>query len=90
MNGSLSPEFAQVIARFGESATLGITPLLAYFTIYIAYIEKYNQNDDPISLGKTLKYQLPYSLIVGASLLLILIGWYLIRLPLGIGGSLTT
>ena len=90
MNGSLSPEFAQVIARFGESTTLGITPLLAYFTIYIAYIEKYNQNDDPISLGKTLKYQLPYSLIVGASLLLILIGWYLIGLPLGIGGSLTT
>ena len=90
MNNSLSPEFAQIISRFGECATLGITPLLAYFTIYIAYIEKYNQNDDPISLGKTIKYQLPYSLIVGASLLLILIGWYLIGLPLGIGGSLAT
>jgi len=90
MNNSLSPEFAQIISRFGECATLGITPLLAYFTIYIAYIEKYNQNDEPISLGKTIKYQLPYSLIVGASLLLILIGWYLIGLPLGIGGSLAT
>ncbi len=90
MNSSLSPEFAQVISRFGECATLGITPLLAYFTIYIAYIEKYNQNDEPISFSKTIKYQLVYSLIVGASLLLILIGWYLIGLPLGIGGSLTT
>ena len=90
MNNSLSPEFAQIISRFGECATLGITPLLAYFTIYIAYIEKYKQNDDTISLGKTIKYQLPYSLIVGASLLLILIGWYLIGLPLGIGGSLAT
>ena len=90
MNSSLSPEFAQVISRFGESATLGITPLLAYFTIYIAYIEKYNQNDEPISFSKTIKYQLVYSFIIGASLLLILIGWYLIGLPLGIGGSLTT
>lgn len=90
MNSSLSPEFAQVISRFGESATLGITPLLAYFTIYIAYIEKYNQNDEPISFSKTIKYQLVYSFIIGASLLLILIGWYLIGLPLGIGGRLTT
>ena len=90
MNNSLSPEFAQVITRFGESATLGITPLLAYFTIYIAFIEKYNQNEEPISFSKTLKYQLPYSLIVGASLLLILVGWYLVGLPLGIGGSLIT
>jgi len=90
MNNSLSPEFAQLICRFGESATLGITPLLAYFTIYIAYIEKYNQNDEPIPFSKTLKYQLPYSLIVGACLLLILIGWYLIGMPFGIGGGLTT
>ncbi|MBQ4030970.1 MAG: AbgT family transporter [Bacilli bacterium] len=90
MNSSLSPEFAQVISRFGECATLGLTPLLAYFTIYIAFIEKYNQNDEPISFSKTIKYQLVYSLIVGASLLLILVGWYLIGLPLGIGGSLTT
>jgi len=90
MNSNLSPEFAQLVSRFGECATLGITPLLAYFTIYIAYIEKYNQNEEPISFSRTLRYQLPYSLIVGISLLLILIGWYLIGLPLGIGGTLTT
>ncbi len=90
MNNSLSPEFAQLISRFGESATLGITPLLAYFTIYIAFIEKYNQNDEPISFSRSIKYQVPYSLIVGASLLLILIGWYLIGIPFGIGGGLTT
>ncbi len=90
MNSNLSPEFAQIVSRFGECATLGITPLLAYFTIYIAYIEKYNQNEEPISFSRTLRYQLPYSLLVGLSLLLILIGWYLIGLPLGIGGTLTT
>ena len=90
MNNSLSPEFAQLITRFGECATLGITPLLAYFTIYLAYIEKYNQDENPIALSRTIKYQTVYSLIIGASLLAIIIGWYLIGIPLGIGGHIGT
>lgn len=90
MNGSLSPEFAQIIARFGECMAIGITPLFAYFTIYISYIEKYNQSEKPISFFRTLKYQLPYAFIIGATLLLILVGWYLIGVPLGIGGAITT
>ena len=90
MNNSLSPEFAQVIARFGECATLGITPLLAYFTIYIAFIEKYNQNEEPIAFTKTIKYQVIYSIITAAVLLAIIIGWYLIGVPLGIGSRIST
>ena len=90
MNNSLSPEFAQTIARFAECATIGLTPLLAYFTIYIAYLEKYNQNEEPISLFRTLKYQIPYSVCVGLFLLLLVIGWYLIGLPIGINGYIAT
>lgn len=90
MNSSLSPEFAQVIARFGECATLGLTPLLAYFTVYIAYLEKYNQNDEPISLFRTLKYQIGYCAATAVVLLLLVIGWYLIGIPLGINGIVTT
>jgi len=84
MNAGLSPEYAQVVFRFGESMTMGLTPMLAYFVIYLAYLEKYNQNEKPISLFTTLKYQLPYSLAVGAILLILLIVWYVIGLPIGI------
>lgn len=90
MNNSLSPEFAQVIARFGECMTIGITPLLAYFAIYIAYLEKYNQQDTPISLFRTLKYQVVYGLAIGAVLLALIVGWYLIGIPIGINGFITT
>ena len=90
MNNSLSPEFAQVIARFAECATIGLTPLLAYFTVYIAYLEKYNQNEEPISLFRTLKYQVPYSICIGLFLLLLVIGWYLVGIPIGINGFITT
>ena len=35
MNSGLSPEFAQLITRFAECCTMGLTPLLAYFVIYL-------------------------------------------------------
>ena len=89
MNSGLSPEFAQLITRFAECCTIGLTPLLAYFVIYLSYLEKYNQNDKPITLFTSLKYQVVYGLIVGALLIAIIIGWYLVGLPIGFGGRIT-
>lgn len=86
MNIGISPEFTQVIFRFGESVTMGLTPLMAYYIIYLAYLEKYNQDDKPINLFKTLKYQLPYSIVVGIILLALIIIWYIVGLPIGIHG----
>ena len=89
MNSGLSPAFAQIVVRFGECMTIGLTPLLAYFTIYISYLEKYNQGDKPINLITCIKYQVRYGIIVGLILLAIIIGWYIIGLPLGFGGNIT-
>ena len=86
MNVGVSPEFIQVIFRFGESMTIGLTPLMAYYVIYLAYLEKYNQGKKPINLFKTLKYQVPYSTVVGLILLALLIIWFIIGLPIGIQG----
>ncbi len=87
MTSGITPEFAQVIFRFGECMTMGLTPLMAYFVIYLAMIDKYNTSEKPIPLFKSLKYQIPYSIICGGILLLILIVWYIIGLPIGINGS---
>ncbi|MBQ6687021.1 MAG: AbgT family transporter [Bacilli bacterium] len=87
IEAGISPEFTQVVFRFGESMTMGLTPMMAYFVIYLAYLEKYNQNEKPISLFTTFKYQVPYSLAVGAILLILLIVWYVIGLPIGIGAG---
>jgi aminobenzoyl-glutamate transport protein len=87
MNAGISPEFSQIIFRYGECMTIGLTPLFAYFVIYLAYLEKYNQKSRPLSLFETLKYQLPYSLLTGLVLLIIIIIWYIIGLPIGIGAT---
>ncbi len=87
MNAGISPEFSQTIFRFGECMSIGLTPVFAYFVIYLAYLEKYNQKSRPLSLFETLKYQIPYSLATGAVLLAIIVLWYIIGVPIGIGAT---
>lgn len=84
INVGFSPEFIQVIFRFAESMTYGLTPIMAYFVIYLAYMEKYNTSDKPIGIFKILNYQKKYALATGVVLLILLIIWYLVGLPIGI------
>ena len=84
MNAGISPEMGMTIFRFAEGVTYNLTPIMAYFVIYLAFIEKYNQDSEPIPVVKAIKYQIPYSIATGIVLLLILIVWYIVGLPLGI------
>lgn len=84
MESEMTPAFAQVVFRFAESSTMNITPLLAYFIVYLAFLEKYNQDDKKVKLIDAVKYQIPYSMIIGISLLVLLIIYYIIGMPLGI------
>ncbi len=84
MNAGISPEFAQVVFRFGESVALGLTPVFAYFIVYLAYLEKYNQDKKNIRMSNVIKLQIPYVLISAALFLVIILMWYIIGLPLGI------
>ncbi len=89
IKAGMSPEFAQIVFRFGETITMGLTPLLAYYIIYLAYLEKYNQNKHPINIIKSIRYQIPYALLTFILLLTILIVWYIVGLPIGVGISPT-
>lgn len=83
MQSNISPEFAQFILRAADSMTKGITPLLAYFIIYLGYLNIYNNNKEPITIRKSLSFVLPYFSFMVLAWVIIVIGWYLIGLPLG-------
>ena len=87
MNSGMTPEFAQLIFRAGESITYGLTPVMAYFVIFLAYMELYNQDKKGVGLFKSLKYLVPYSIGTLCMWLIIIIVWYLVDIPLGIGIS---
>ena len=86
MQSNLSAPFAQFILRTGTSITAGITPMLACFVIYIGYLNIYNRDKTkPITIHKSIGYLLPYFGIIALTWILLVIGWYLIGLPLGPG-----
>ena len=84
MNASLSPEFAQIVYSMGTSVTNGITPILAYFVIYIAFLNKYKQTEN-ITFTKGVKYMTPYLITSVCIFAIVLVGWYIIGAPIGVG-----
>lgn len=86
MQSNISPQFAQVVMRAGDSMTKGFTPLLASFVIYIGYLNIYNlHKEKPYTIRKALNMIRPYFLIISLTWILIVVGWYIIGLPIGPG-----
>ena len=86
MQSNISPQFAQIVLRAGDSMTKGYTPLLASFVIYIGYLNIYNlQKDKPYTIRKSLQMITPYFLLISLAWILLIIGWYITGLPIGPG-----
>lgn len=86
MQSNISPQFTQFVMRAVDSMTNGISPLYAYFVIFIGYLNIYNVREDkPITLTGAVRIMFPYFVIISVTWLLILIGWYIIGLPIGPG-----
>lgn len=82
---NISPAFAQIIMRAGDSITNGITPILASFVIFIGYLNLYNLNKNkPYTIKKAISLVMPYFLLISLAWILIIIGWYILKLPIGI------
>lgn len=86
MQSNISPQFAQIVLRVGDSITKGFTPFLASFVIYIGYLNMYNlHKEKPFSIRKSLGMIAPYFGIISLAWILIVIGWYIIGIPIGPG-----
>lgn len=86
MQANISPQFTQFVMRGVDSMTNGINPLYAYFVIFIGYLNIYNVREDkPITITGAIKIMFPYFVIISITWLLILLGWYIIGLPIGPG-----
>lgn len=83
MNASISPEFAQVVYMAGSSISMAFTPIMAYYVIYIAYMEKYDKNNE-VTLFGSLKYMRTYGMIMIVMWFVLLIGFYITGLPIGL------
>ncbi len=75
-----SPELSQVVYRVGDSVTNIISPMMSFFALIIAFIQKY---DSKAGIGTVIATMIPYSIGFFLIWVVLLIGWILLGLPLG-------
>jgi len=86
MQSSFTPEFAQAVFRAADSSIKGMSPLFTYFVILIGFLQIYNKKKrDSIGIIDAMSLMLPYTIAFSILWLLILVGFYIIGLPIGIG-----
>ena len=85
MGVDISPEMTQMAYRIGDSTTNIISPLMTYFALIVSFSEKY---DEESGIGTMISTMVPYSvcLLIGWTILLML--WYVFKLPLGPGAGI--
>ena len=86
LNAGMSSQFTQLIFRLGECVSIGITPIFAYYIIYLAYLERGSQSKNELSIVDSIRFMLPYSAVTAFTFIALIILWYLINIPLGVNG----
>jgi aminobenzoyl-glutamate transport protein len=80
-----SPEFTQLAYRIGDSVTNIISPMMSYFALIIAFIQRY---DKKAGIGTVVSTMLPYSIVFLIGWTILLIVWILFGWPIGPGTPL--
>lgn len=84
MKANITPDFTQFIFKAADSVGKGMTPFFVYFIVMLAFLEKYNNKEsNKITVFGTLKLLRPTALIFAVVWFMIVIGWFVIGLPLG-------
>ena len=80
-----TPEFTQAAYRIGDSTTNVISPMMTYFALIIAFMQRYQPS---AGLGTLVATMLPYSVTFLAVWTLLLVIWIVLGLPVGPGAGL--
>lgn len=75
-----SPEFTQLAYRVGDSVTNVIAPMMSYFAMIVAFIERY---DKKAGIGTIVATMLPYTIVFLVAWLILLIIWISSGFPIG-------
>lgn len=80
-----TPEFTQVAYRIGDSVTNIISPMMSYFALIVAFIQRY---DKKAGIGTVISTMLPYTVMFFIGWVVLLIIWILLGLPIGPGAQM--
>jgi aminobenzoyl-glutamate transport protein len=80
-----SPELTQVAYRIGDSVTNIISPMMSYFALIIAFLQRY---EPKAGIGTVISVMLPYSVVFAIGWTVLFAIWLSLGLPIGPGAPL--
>jgi len=80
-----SPELIQGVYRIGDSTTNLISPMMSFFALIVAFVQRY---DSKAGIGTVIATMLPYSIAFMVVWMIMLVVWLFLGLPLGPGAGL--
>ena len=80
-----SPELVQAAYRVGDSVTNIISPMMSYFALIIAFVQRYDRS---AGIGTIVATMLPYTLVFLVVWSALLVVWLVFEIPLGPGAPM--
>ncbi|MCI6152883.1 AbgT family transporter [Fusobacterium perfoetens] len=84
-----SPALTQVAYRIGDGATNIISPIAGAVPVILGLLEQYKPKnyDKPIGVGTMISLELPFTITLLVIQTIVLIGWFILNIPLGPGAG---
>lgn len=78
----IPPETTQAAYRVGDSCTNIISPMMTYFVLIIAFMQRY---EPKAGMGTVISTMLPYSIVFLVGWTALFVAWYALDIPVGPG-----
>jgi aminobenzoyl-glutamate transport protein len=82
MQLGVRPELVLAAYRVGDAPMNPLTPMMPYFPMIVVFAQKYDKN---AGVGTIVSLMLPFTVVVFVAWTLLLVGWFLLGIPLGPG-----
>ena len=80
-----TPEYVQVAYRIGDSVTNIISPMMSYFALIIAFVQRYDKKS---GIGTLIATMLPYSVVFLIGWIILFVIWIVLEIPVGPGAGM--
>ena len=87
MRSNINPAFTQYLFMSADAVGKCLSPIYIYLIIMIGFLYRYDKNNN--NIFSTMKHMMPVLWLLMLTLLIIVLGWYLIGFPMGIGATIT-
>ena len=89
VRANISPEFGQMIFKAGDSIGKCFSPFYIFFIIMLGFLYKADSQDEDISFFGTVRKMCPVLIVLALTWLVIIVGWNLIGISIGMGSTTT-